>query len=186
MFKLPYRNWLRLFENHILRVEFIWPLIFYLYFYYMKPHIYIDTSVLGGYFDEEFKNQTFEFFKRVFNEDFIVYYSEINELELVSAPKHIIELKDKIPASILRTVSLTKEAEDLAEMYVIENALGKASMNDAYHIAISTINHIDCLVSWNFKHIVNFNKIKLFNSVNLKLGYSTIDIRTPLEFIGND
>ena len=152
----------------------------------MKPRIYIDTSVLGGYFDDEFKTQTFEFFERVLREDFIIYFSEVNELELVLAPSHIIKLKDAIPASILNYIILTKEAEELAEIYVKENALGKASMNDAYHIALATIHHIDCLVSWNFKHIVNFNKIKLFNSINLKLGYPMIDIRTPLEFIGND
>jgi hypothetical protein len=39
------------------------------------------------------------------------------------------------------------------------------------------------LVSWNFKHIVNYDKIRLFNSVNLKLGYPEIDIRSPQELI---
>ena len=47
----------------------------------------------------------------------------------------------------------------------------------------TSVDRLDCLVSWNFKHIVNFDKIKLFNSINLKLGYSIIDIRTPLEFL---
>ena len=63
-----------------------------------------------------------------------------------------------------------------------EKVLGQASMNDAYHIAIASVNRLDCLISWNFKHIVNFDKIKKFNSINLKLGYPLIDIRTPLEF----
>jgi hypothetical protein len=71
----------------------------------------------------------------------------------------------------------------LAETCVNEKAIGKASMNDAFHIAIASVNRLNCLVSWNFKHIVNFDKIKLFNSINLKLGYPLIDIRTPLEFL---
>jgi hypothetical protein len=71
----------------------------------------------------------------------------------------------------------------LAESYVREKVLGQASLDDAYHIAISSVNRLDCLISWNFKHIVNFDKIRLFNSINLKLGYPLIDIRTPLEFL---
>ena len=67
-----------------------------------------------------------------------------------------------------------------------EKVLGQASMNDAYHIAIASVNRLDCLISWNFKHIVNFDKIKLFNSINLKLGYPQIDIRTPLAFFKDD
>ena len=59
-------------------------------------------------------------------------------------------------------------------------------MNDAFHIALASVNRLDCLVSWNFKHIVNFDKIKLFNSINLKLGYPLIDIRTPLEFLKHE
>lgn len=63
-----------------------------------------------------------------------------------------------------------------------EKALGKASYNDAYHIAVASVNRLDVLVSWNFKHIVNYDKIKLFNSINMRLCYPLIDIRTPLEF----
>jgi hypothetical protein len=58
--------------------------------------------------------------------------------------------------------------------------------NDAYHIALASVNRLDCLISWNFKHIVNFDKIKMFNSINLRLGYPLIDIRSPLEFLKND
>ena len=61
--------------------------------------------------------------------------------------------------------------------------MGKASLNDAYHIAIATVNRMDVLVSWNFKHIVNLDKIRLFNAINMKLGYPIIDIRPPKELI---
>lgn len=57
------------------------------------------------------------------------------------------------------------------------------SLEDASHIALATINHVSALVSWNFKHIVNLNRIRLFNAVNLKHGYALIEIRSPIEII---
>jgi predicted nucleic acid-binding protein len=152
----------------------------------MKQRIYIDTSVIGGYFDEEFEIPTKRLFERISNKDFDVYFSEVNETELSLAPKHIRELKNLIPADCYKYLDLNFEAKELAETYVFEKALGQASMNDAYHIALASISRLDCLVSWNFKHIVNFDKIRLFNSINLKLGYPLIDIRTPLEFLNHE
>jgi len=149
----------------------------------MKPRIYIDTSVIGGYFDEEFESASRRLFDRIANKDFDVYFSEVNETELSLAPKHIRDLKNIIPTDCYKYLILNDEAKELAETYVKEKALGQASLNDAYHIALASVSRLDCLISWNFKHIVNFDKIRLFNSINLKLGYPLIDIRTPLEFL---
>lgn len=52
-----------------------------------------------------------------------------------------------------------------------------------FDIAMATLDRVDVLVSWNFKHIVNLNRMRLFNSVNLKLGYPMIDIRSPREVL---
>lgn len=152
----------------------------------MKPRVYIDTSVVGGYFDEEFAEITKKFFERIFAGDFLVFFSEISETELYLAPDYVIDLKNKIPKDCYRYLELDSESKYLAQVYIDEKILGIASYNDAYHIALATVNRLDVLVSWNFKHIVNFDKIKLFNSVNLRLGYPTIDIRSPLEFTGNE
>ncbi|MFM8317862.1 MAG: PIN domain-containing protein [Bacteroidota bacterium] len=149
----------------------------------MKPRIYIDTSVIGGYFDEEFESASRRLFDRIANKDFDVYFSEVNETELSLAPKYIRDLKNIIPTDCYKYLILNDEAKELAETYVKENALGQASLNDAYHIALASVSRLDCLISWKFKHIVNFDKIRLFNSINLKLGYPLIDIRTPLEFL---
>ena len=149
----------------------------------MKNRIYIDNSVFGGYFDEEFEEATKRLFDRIIAKDFDIYFSMVNMVELSLAPKYIRDIKNLIPTDCYNYLDLSDEANTLAETYVNEKVLGQASMNDAYHIAIASVNRLDCLISWNFKHIVNFNKIKLFNSINLKLGYSLIDIRTPLEFL---
>jgi len=149
----------------------------------MKQRIYIDNSVIGGYFDEEFQDATKQLFARIEDKEFYVYFSEVNETELSLAPKHIRDIKNLIPQDCYNYLELNDDAKQLAETYINEKVLGQASMNDAYHIAIASVNRLDCLISWNFRHVVNFNKIKLFNSINLKFGYPLIDIRSPLEFL---
>ena len=104
-------------------------------------------------------------------------------LELLKAPQQIKDLVTKIPVTSLTRLELDNESEELANKYIEDNILGKASINDAYHIAIASTNRLDVLISWNFKHIVNFNKIRLFNSANLKNGYPQIEIRSPKELI---
>ena len=153
------------------------------YLIFMKQRIYIDTSVIGGYYDIEFETATRQLFKRIADMEFNVYFSEINETELTNAPQQVKEVKDLIPVDCFRYIRVTDEVEALMQLYISEKALGKASENDAYHIALASVNRIDCLISWNFKHIVNYDKIKMFNSINMRLGYPLIDIRSPLEFL---
>ena len=149
----------------------------------VKQRIYIDTSVIGGYFDDEFSADTIKLFERIINEDFYVYLSEISKLELLPAPKQVQELIDLIPSSSLFILEFTEEAKQLAEYYINEKILGSASRDDAYHIAIATVNRVDVLLSWNFRHIVNWDKIRLFNAINLKNGYPAIEIRSPKELL---
>ena len=149
----------------------------------MSLRVYIDTSVIGGYYDKEFETDTKLFFKRIRNKDFIIYISQISNIELLPAPQKVKDLIAEIPPECLINLDFTEEARNLANTYIKEKILGKASFNDAYHIAIATVNRIEVLVSWNFKHIVNLDKIHLFNGVNLKSGYPVIDIRTPKELI---
>ncbi len=147
-------------------------------------------SVEGGQFNQsmhtEFEVPTKKLFDRIINKDFVVYFSEVNETELEFAPEHIKSVKTLIPTDCLKHIEIDDEVETLTQTYIAEKALGKSSENDAYHIALASVNRLDCLISWNFKHIVNFDKIKMFNSINLRLGYPLIDIRSPLEFLKND
>ena len=149
----------------------------------MKQRIYIDTSVIGGYYDEEFKEATRLLFKRIADKEFEIYFSEINETELVNAPKQVQEVKNLIPPDCFHYAEMTDEAKALALQYIENGALGQASRNDAYHIALASANRIDCLISWNFKHIVNYDKIRMFNAINMRYGYPLINICSPLEFL---
>lgn len=145
----------------------------------MRQRIYIDTSVIGGFFDEEFKDATQRLFGRLEKDEVRFIISDLLELELVQAPKRVSELLLNYPADRFERIELTQEIMDLADRYISEKVVGRTSLEDCRHIALATINRVDVLASWNFKHIVNLDRIKGYNSVNLRLGYPTIEIRTP-------
>ena len=121
----------------------------------MKQRIYIDTSIVGGFFDEEFEAATKGLFKRLEEGEIVFVISDLLDLELIEAPERVRE--------ILYNYS--------------------SNLEDCRHIALATINRVDILSSWNFKHIVNLDRIKGYNSVNLRLGYQILEIRSPKDLI---
>jgi predicted nucleic acid-binding protein len=157
-----------------------------------KLRIYIDTSIVGGYFDEKFEVETKALFERLENKEVVFVISEVLEDELEKAPPHTRELLKKYEKEncLFEYVDLTDEADMLAQCYIREKVISAKCIEDCQHIAIATINRVDLLASWNFKHIVNLGRIKGYNVVNLKNNYTTIEIRTPnhLELLdyGND
>lgn len=149
----------------------------------MIQRIYIDTSIIGGYFDSEFEKPTKQLFERLINGEVVFVLSELLDLELMGAPIHVQELLLNFPNKGFERISLTEEVEKLAETYVLEKVVGKTSLEDCRHIALATIYKVDVLASWNFKHIVNLERIKGYNSINLKLGYSLLEIRSPKDLV---
>jgi hypothetical protein len=69
----------------------------------------------------------------------------------------------------------------LADIYQQRKILTPKFYDDGLHIALATSAEVDLLVSWNFKHIVHYEKIRLFNAVHLALGYKPLQIYSPRE-----
>lgn len=88
----------------------------------MRQHIYIDTSVFGGYFDDEFCKHTLPLFDRIAPGEFVVLFSSVTQEEIENAPDRV-------------------------------------------------------------KNLVNIQKIRGYNSTNIKYGYKQLEIRSPREFI---
>jgi predicted nucleic acid-binding protein len=149
----------------------------------MKQRIYIDTSVVGGYFDDEFSAETIPFFERVKSGEIIIIISEILEAELLRAPDFVKKLLSEMPESQVEKVRLSQESSELADKYIDAKVVGKTSRADCQHIAIATLSNADVLVSWNFKHIVNLDRIRGYNGIKYQNGHKMIEIRTPREII---
>ena len=148
-----------------------------------KQRIYLDTSVFGGYFDDEFQEFTQPLFNRIKNGEFTIIFSTMLETELEFAPKKVRDLVRKIENDDTEFVEETNDSVELATEYITENVVGKTSYPDCLHIALATINQADLLISWNFKHIVNIEHRRGYNSINIKNGYKQLEIRSPRDLM---
>jgi len=146
-----------------------------------KIRVYIDTSIFGGTQDEEFAEATKRFFERVHQGQFRVLVSQVTADELTDAPPAVQAVLRELPHLSIERVTAGKEVLVLAMAYIDAGALGSAHRADAIHVASATVARADLILSWNFKHIVNFDRIRKFNAVNLMRGYPQIEIRSPLE-----
>lgn len=149
----------------------------------MKQRVYIDTSVIGGCFDEEFAVWSLKLFDdfRAGNKTAVV--SDLTRRELEGAPKNVKNILLSLPGGSVENVFLSDEAEELASHYLKNGVIGKKHIVDGQHIAIASVERVDVLVSWNFQQIVNLDRIHAFNAVNLMLGYSILEIRSPREVV---
>jgi hypothetical protein len=144
--------------------------------------IYIDTSVLGGYFDIEFEIPTKRLFDQVKCKEYVLVISNITEGELLMAPDRVKTLLKDLNIDY-EIISINDDAVYLATEYIRENVVGETSYNDCLHIAIATVYRMDLLVSWNFRHIVNIKRIRGYNGINIKNGYPSLEIRSPKDVI---
>lgn len=141
--------------------------------------------MLGGYFDDEFKEATQELWRQMEQGRFRFLTSLVTVDELTEAPERVRELLATAfaPGNILE---VTGEMEQLAAAYMSQAILTPKYSDDARHVAVCTVARIDYLVSWNFRHLVNVEREKGFNVVNLLQGYPTLRIVNPLELIYGD
>lgn len=152
----------------------------------MKRRIYTDTSVIGGCLDDEFEDSSRQLFDRFRRGEDLIVVSELTLLELEEAPEAVRNILGDVPADHREDIDFTEAASHLAEQYLQSGVVGEASRLDAQHIATATVHRTDVLVSWNFKHVVNLDRIRGYNSVNLRQGHPILEIRSPREVISYD
>ena len=146
-----------------------------------KPQIYVDTSVLGGCFEPEFALWSNGLVADFRAGTFAPILSALLETELRRAPEPVREVYSELLVLAGESVPVSDEALDLLAAYETRRVLGSKFRSDMLHIALATVADVDVLVSWNLKHIVRFDKIRLFNAVNLEQGYKPLSIHSPRE-----
>lgn len=114
---------------------------------------------------------------------YVAVVSDVTAAEVSPAPDFVRSLHQELLGLPIELVRVDEEAVSLVQGYVARSVLGQRFINDMLHIALATIAEVDVLVSWNFKHIVRLDKIRLFNAVNIEQGYKPLTIYSPREVI---
>lgn len=146
-----------------------------------KISVYVDTSVIGGCCDLEFQEWSNGLLMDFKAGNYKLLLSELTSAEIQDAPAAVQNIYEEFIDCAEKIVELENEAVELADAYLKHKIMSPNYRDDARHIAIATIAGADVLVSWNFKHIVHFNKIRMFNAVNIEMGYKPIMIFSPRE-----
>lgn len=146
-----------------------------------KLRIYVDTSVIGGCYDPEFQTWSEPLIEDFRQRRYVPVLSDVTATEIAAAPAFVVALHQEIASLPAETASVTEETLSLVQAYSAQGVLGPRFRNDMLHIALATIAEVDVLVSWNFRHIVRLDKIRLFNAVNLAQGYKPLAIHSPRE-----
>ena len=144
--------------------------------------VYADTSVFGGVFDDEFATASQTFFQQVQQGQFQLVTSFLVQDEIESAPEQVRQFFNLI-SQTAEFIELSEAALQLRQVYIQTGIVTQKSLADALHVALATVADCSLIVSWNFKHIVHFDKIPLYQAVNLVQGYTEISIYSPLEVI---
>jgi predicted nucleic acid-binding protein len=150
-----------------------------------RLRVYGDTSAIGGCLDAEFADGSQALFARFESGEYVLVLSDVTIAELQNAPDAVRALVANLPDAHVETVLFTPEAERLAKAYIAAAVLPPRMWADAQHIAVATLATVDVLVSWNFKHVVNLQRIRGYNEVNAGLGYPSVEIRTPREVVSD-
>lgn len=149
-----------------------------------RMRVYIDTSVLGGCFDTEFRDASQQFVQSVRDGRILPLISEILLRELREAPAEVQGLLSVILQGDVERLEVTTDAVELHEAYLRTSVVSTRYADDALHVAVATVARADVLVSWNFRHMVNPIRIRAFNGVNTAQGYGPIIIMTPTDIVG--
>jgi predicted nucleic acid-binding protein len=146
-----------------------------------KQRVYIDTSVIGGCFDTEFAPWSNGLRKDFRLGNFTAVVPEVVAAEIAPAPQEIRDQYAELLAWEPEFAELTDAVRELAAAYQKRGIVPQKYSNDTVHIALATVAEVDMLVSWNFRHIVRFDKIRIFNAVNRELGFKPLEIYSPRE-----
>ncbi len=143
--------------------------------------VYTDTSVIGGCFDPEFEPWSRGLLQDFRLGLFIPVLSVVVATEIEPAPEPVRAQYAELVQLGAEVLDVSDEVRDLASAYAVRRILPPKFSNDGLHIALATVAGMDMLVSWNFKHIVRFDKIRLFNAISIEQGYKPVQIYSPRE-----
>jgi hypothetical protein len=161
-----------------------------------KLSIYLDTSIINFLFADdapEKQETTKDFFHDYVSTGiYTIYISPIviDEIDKTDDEFHKIRLLNVVKDYQLTILNIEPYMNDiytLAKIYLDQGIIPRSKLEDALHIAISTIYEMDVLLSWNYRHLANLTRERKVLSANIQEGYmKPLRIITPLEVMSDE
>lgn len=158
-----------------------------------KPTVYLDTSVINFLYADDAPEKmaiTIDFFQNYVKKGIYETYisplviDEINKTTDAKKRLKLLKIINDYKLKVIDISPFTKEIESLTNLYIVHKIIPEKKLEDALHLAISTIFDIDIFLSWNYKHLANVNKERKIMSVNLLEGYTkSFKMVTPMEVV---
>ena len=142
---------------------------------------YLDTSVFGGTQDPEFQSASLRIIRYVMEGRIEVLISTTTIDEIADAPPAVQDVLKQLGDERVTVMQDDERVRELAKAYIERGVLGPRHLGDALHVAAATVGGAHVILSWNFKHIVNYARIGKFNEIGTEFGHAAIEIRSPLE-----
>ena len=148
-----------------------------------KIKVYLDTSVISHLLQNDVPEkmadtrQLWEMFRAG---KYDVYLSTVTleELKSCSEPKQS-QLFDYLGQIDYTLVQINDNVAEVAQEIIEMGILTKKSYDDCQHIGAAIVSECDCIISWNFKHIVNIKTIRGIRAINNLKGRKPIEILNP-------
>ncbi len=150
-----------------------------------RIRVYADTCVFGGVLDLEFARPSKRFFDEVRTGKIRLVVSSVVRDELEEAPTEVRRFFRTV-SSDCEYILVTAPALRLQRAYLDAGVVGRGSELDALHVALASAAGCAVIVSWNFRHIVNFRRIPMYNEVNRAQGFAAIAIHSPSEVVSDE
>lgn len=142
--------------------------------------LYLDTSIPSAYYDtskpvRQLMTQKW-FEHEALAYDLYISAITVEEIERLQNEVKKRNLRQLISTYQMKMLTLTEASQNLANEYMQKGAIPKSEPEDAYHVAIASVNGLDALASWNFSHIVSINPIRKIHEINARYQYSLVEI----------
>lgn len=148
-----------------------------------KLKIYLDTSVISYLLQEDVPDKmdnTIQLWQLFKEDKYDIYISNVTLEEIAECPEpkrsQLFLYLDEISYTV---IEVTENMLSVAEQLITMKILPPKCYDDCQHIAAAVEYGCDCIVSWNFKHIVNIRTIRGVRAITNLKGYKPIEILNP-------
>lgn len=153
--------------------------------------VYIETTIPSFYYTlrRDLESRAMQSWSRKWWKEYADQFTLVSSIVVINELSDGTSEKTQDRINLvkdLEMLSVTTEIDQIAQTYIDRLIMPQDMFGDAHHVALASFYNVDALLTWNYKHIANLNKIYRIRQINQELGLPTPELATPLNYLGVD